>query len=68
MQCTECGRWMRLHGRDANGAQTTRFFGGCDHNNGGDHLAGRVTFDKYHEVCDGCCQTACKAIAASRAA
>lgn len=62
MQCSVCGRWMRLHGRrlEAVGGKVTevavqRFFGSCGHNNGGPHLAG----DK-EDVCHRCCDIECK--------
>lgn len=70
LQCAACGRWMRLHGKrlEAVDGKVTevavqRFYGGCDHNNGGDHLA--VKPDN-NEVCDRCCQIECKAIAAKK--
>ena len=66
MQCSVCGRWMRLHGKRlevVDGKPTEvavqRFFGGCNHNRGGDHLAG-----DHADVCDRCCQIECKAVAA----
>lgn len=70
MQCAACGRWMRLHGKrpEAVDGKVTevavqRFFGGCDHNKGGDHLA--VKTDN-NDVCDRCCQIECRAIAAKK--
>lgn len=60
MQCVVCAKWKRLHGRDANGEMFYRFFGGCGYTNG-DHAAGK---GKGHpnDVCDDCCQIACRAI------
>lgn len=70
MQCSVCGRWMRLHGKRlvaVNGTVTEvavqRFFGSCSYNKGGDHLAG----DKI-DVCYGCCQTECMKIKATKPA
>lgn len=67
MQCAACGRWMRLHGKrlEVVDGQITeiavqRFYGGCDHNHGGDHLAAKPD---NPDVCDRCCQVECKAIA-----
>jgi hypothetical protein len=58
MQCFECGRWMRLHGKrleivDGKPKEVAvqRFFGSCedykDHPCGGD-------------VCSTCCPTKCR--------
>lgn len=59
MQCSECGRWMRLHGKRlevVDGKVTEvavqRFYGGCgvtlgDHPGGGD-------------VCSRCCPDKCR--------
>ncbi len=65
MQCSVCGRWMRLHGRrlelvDGQPTSVTfqRFYGGCTHNKGNDHLAG----DRA-DVCAVCCGVECKRIA-----
>lgn len=57
LQCSVCGKWKRLRRRtdDARGFNQN-FYGGCQHNKGGDHLAG----DKS-DVCTDCCDTACKA-------
>lgn len=69
MQCSVCGRWMRLHGKrhEVIGGVVTevafqRFYGGCSYNNG-DHLAGTG-----NDVCDSCCHTECMKIKASRSA
>lgn len=63
MQCSACGRWMRLHGKRlevVNGKVTEvafqRFHGGCNYSGGGDHLAGA-------DVCAVCCDTKCKQLA-----
>lgn len=60
MQCSVCGRWMRLHGKRlgvVNGEIVEiafqRFYGGCSYNNG-DHLAG-----DGGDVCDVCCHREC---------
>lgn len=60
IQCSVCGKWMRLNGvKIVNGKEHyfQRFYGACDWNQGGDHLAG----DKI-DVCDNCCQIECKKI------
>lgn len=61
-----CGQWKRVRNRD--GSQN--FYGGCSHNRGDDHLAGDRTkgYDHVIDVCDECCNTECKRIAAERAA
>jgi hypothetical protein len=63
MQCDCCGRWMRLRCKpyiSKGGYEADqKFHGGCSHSNG-DHLAG-------HDVCDDCCHTECKRIAAQAA-
>jgi hypothetical protein len=68
IQCSVCGRWMRLHGKRpeiVNGETVEvafqRFYGGCSYNNG-DHLAGSG------DVCDACCHRECMKIKASRSA
>jgi hypothetical protein len=68
MQCTVCGRWMRLHGKRlevVDGKVTEvavqRFYGGCAYSRG-DHLAGSG------DVCDSCCHRECLKIAASKPA
>lgn len=68
MQCSVCGRWMRLHGKRLeviDGVVTEvafqRFYGGCSYHNG-DHLA------SSGDVCDACCHCECMKIAASRPA
>lgn len=69
MQCSVCGRWMRLHGKrlqvvdgKMKEVAVQRFFGSCTYSNGGDHLAG-----DHQDVCHGCCEVECKRIAAERA-
>lgn len=65
MQCSVCGKWRRLHCKpyQSLGGYTAEqtIHGGCSHNNG-DHLAG-----DHVNVCDWCCHTACKEIAAKAA-
>lgn len=65
MQCSVCGRWMRLHGKrleliDGHITEVAvqRFYGGCNHTRG-DHLAGDGA-----NVCTVCCDTECKRLAA----
>lgn len=60
LQCVCCGGWTRLHGKMPNGEAFQRFYGGCAHNGGNDHLAGK---NGDNDVCDACCQVECKAIA-----
>lgn len=59
MQCFECGRWMRLHGKrvevvDGKPKEVAvqRFYGGCEVTNG-DHPCGG-------DVCSRCCPTKCQ--------
>lgn len=54
MQCSECGRWMRMHGKrlEAVDGKVTevavhRFYGGCSATGGGD-------------VCSQCCPDKCR--------
>lgn len=69
MQCSVCGRWMRLHGKRlvvVGGKPTEvafrRFYGSCSYSRG-DHLAGT-----NNDVCDACCHRECMKIAASKPA
>lgn len=64
MQCSACGRWMRLHGRRLEVVDgklievaVQRFYGSCNYT-GGDHLAGDRT-----DVCAKCCNSECKRLA-----
>lgn len=64
MQCFECGRWMRLHGKrlEAVNGQITevavqRFYGGCEATRG-DHPCGG-------DVCSKCCPEKCRTRLAS---
>lgn len=59
LQCSECGRWMRLHGKrlDIIKGKVTevavqRFYGGCTAT-GGDHPGGG-------DVCSRCCPDKCR--------
>lgn len=59
LQCGECGRWMRLHGKrlEAIGGKIVevtvqRFYGGCEVTKG-DHPCGK-------DVCYKCCPTKCR--------
>lgn len=58
IQCGECGRWMRLHGRHLKAVDgkiqevaAQRFYGSCEVTSG-DHPCG-------NEVCYICCPTKC---------
>jgi len=67
IQCACCAKWKRLHGRDpVTGEAIQRFFGGCSHNKGGDHLAAKTV--DTNDVCANCCDTKCKEIADGNAA
>lgn len=57
LQCVVCGKWKRLY--IAGGIQS--FYGGCEYNELGDHLASK---GNDHDVCEDCCHVACKAVAA----
>lgn len=63
MQCDVCGKWMRIHCKpyQSKGGYEAeqKFFGGCSYSNG-DHRAGA-------DVCDDCCHTKCKELAAAAA-
>jgi hypothetical protein len=52
IQCGECGQWKRLHGRDTEGCETTRFYGSCEVTMG-DHPCDQ-------DVCSICCPTKCR--------
>lgn len=59
LQCFECGRWMRLHGKrlEAVNDQITevavqRFYGSCEVTKG-DHPCG-------NDVCSRCCPEKCR--------
>lgn len=66
VQCSVCGQWKRLNCKPEMSPggyeRRQRFFGGCAHSKGGDHLAG-----DHIDVCDDCCHEACKALAAKAA-
>ena len=69
MQCSACGRWMRLHGKRLEAVKGNvvevafqRFYGGCAYNNG-DHLAGNGG-----DVCNVCCHRECMKLAAVKLA
>jgi hypothetical protein len=51
LQCTVCGQWKRLHGKDENGIAIQRFYGSCEQ--------GGVNYDHEGEVCDECCKNNC---------
>lgn len=50
MQCSVCGRWMRLHGRDKDGHAIQRFFSCCGANG---------EFEHAKNVCHKCCKERC---------
>lgn len=50
IQCSMCGRWMRLHGKDKDGCAIQRFYPCC-----GEH--GENEHEK--DVCNECCETKC---------
>lgn len=52
LQCSVCGQWMRLHGKDDNGNAIQRFHGSCEDKEGNNY-----SHDK--EVCDECCKLKC---------
>jgi hypothetical protein len=52
IQCSVCGRWMRLHGKDDQGQAIQRFYGCCE-DEVGNH------YDHKKEVCDDCCKEKC---------
>lgn len=56
IQCSACGQWKRHRSRHPHPPHDLRenFFGGCGFSNG-DHLAG-----DHIDVCEPCCQTACR--------
>lgn len=45
-QCTACGQWKRLHGRDDQGNAVQRFYPCCGENGEYEHLK---------QVCTNCC-------------
>lgn len=59
LQCFECGRWMRLHGKRLEAVDgkvkevaVQRFYGGCEVTQG-DHPCGA-------DVCTRCCPDKCR--------
>jgi len=50
MQCSVCGQWKRLHGKDEQGIAIQRFYSCCGKN--GEHVHEK-------EVCDECCKKNC---------
>lgn len=49
LQCAVCAKWKRLYDRD----DEQLFFGGCEHNDGNDHVCSQG------EVCNECCDREC---------
>lgn len=50
LQCSVCGHWMRLHGKDENGLAIQRFYSCCGPNGEYEHLK---------NVCAKCCDEKC---------
>lgn len=50
LQCSVCGQWKRLTGKDENGHEVRRFYPCCGKN-------GEINHDK--DVCDDCCKLKC---------
>lgn len=52
LQCSVCGKWMRLRGKDKDRVEFQRFYGSCQ-----DKEGNHYSHDK--EVCDECCKYGC---------
>lgn len=50
MQCSVCGQWKRLHGKDDSGVAIQRFYPCCGEDGRHEHLK---------PVCDRCCKAQC---------
>ena len=50
IQCSVCGHWMRLHGKDENGHAVQRFYPCCGESGQYEHI---------RPVCDTCCKKRC---------
>ena len=50
IQCSVCGRWMRLHGKSEDGAAIQRFYSCCGENG---------EYEHENPVCDECCKNGC---------
>ena len=50
IQCSVCGHWMRLHGRDESGHAIQRFYSCCGKD--GEH-------EHEKPVCNECCTAIC---------
>jgi hypothetical protein len=50
VQCSVCGKWMRLHGKDDRGHAIQRFYPCCGENG---------EYDHEKPVCYNCCKTRC---------
>lgn len=50
MQCSVCGKWMRLTGKDEQGCEIRRFYPCCGENG---------EFEHEKPVCNDCCKTKC---------
>lgn len=51
IQCSVCGQWKRLHGKDDKGTAIQRFFACCEQ--------GGKTIEHDPAVCDECCKAGC---------
>lgn len=49
-QCSVCGKWKRLHGRDDKGHAIQRFYSCCGENGEYEHM---------RQVCTDCCPDKC---------
>lgn len=50
LQCSICGQWKRLFGKDKDGFHVQRFFGGCD------LTTDREYIEHSPDVCAECCK------------
>jgi len=50
IQCSVCGQWKRLHGKDGDGHAIQRFYPCCGDNGQHEHIK---------PVCDTCCNRQC---------
>ncbi len=50
MQCSVCGQWKRLHGKDDEGKAIQRFYSCCGENG---------EYEHEKNVCDDCCKEKC---------
>ncbi len=50
LQCSVCGEWKRLHGKDKDGNRIQRFYSCCGENGCNEHV---------NPVCTNCCPEKC---------